>query len=60
MRICENCIHQWGTECRRYPPRPIVYTFNSGLDSEIRSEWPTVSNNDSCGEFESESIENED
>lgn len=49
-RICMNCAHYEGYECRRYPPVPLTRSYAGG---DIRStfEFPNPGGFTWCGEF---------
>ena len=60
MNSCKDCLFHCGTECRRFPPLPIVYTesdYNrdadrTSVDSVLSSAWPKVRDDDWCGEYQ--------
>lgn len=53
---CGNCRFYGEHECHRYAPRPKMFgEFNSpGTGEDEITVWPTLDEDDWCGEWEAE------
>ena len=51
MRTCKTCIYFRDGNCVRYPPQLVAVVDNEYYDATAWSEFPTISENDFCGEY---------
>lgn len=55
-KTCGTCNHYKKTECHRNPPTATLYTVDlgcGGKETSVRTYWPSVDPDDTCGERKS-------